>query len=111
MGSEGSREAGSAEAASSDDGLSVSQHRDHDQSEDISSSSYSGDYLMRQRNERIRAMDEQIRSRVRHGIQYNLKFIIRGGKRSGKTTLWNRLQGFKFFSEVRRCSTLRSFMT
>jgi hypothetical protein len=48
----------------------------------------------------IRLMDEQIRQRVRHGIQYNLRMIIRGGKKSGKTMLWKRLQGFKFDEQV-----------
>jgi archaellum biogenesis ATPase FlaH len=51
----------------------------------------------------IRLMDEQIRQRVRHGIQYNLRMIIRGAKRSGKTMLWKRLQGFKFEEKV--CSS------
>jgi hypothetical protein len=98
MGSEVSHEAGSGsgDGQSTGDSLSLSQHRDQ---EVLSHSSSAGD-VIRQRNERIRAMDEQIRSRVRHGIQYNLKFIVRGSKQSGKTTLWNRLQGFKFLPEV-----------
>ena len=48
----------------------------------------------------IRAMDSNIRSRVRLGVQFNMKMIIRGSGRTGKTTLWNRLQGKSFVAEV-----------
>lgn len=48
----------------------------------------------------IRYLQDDIRQRFRHGINYNLKMIIKGRKGSGKTTLWKRLQGMKFYQEV-----------
>lgn len=45
----------------------------------------------------IKRMDEEIRKRVRGGVQFNMKIIIRGERGSGKSTLWKRFQGIKAF--------------
>lgn len=47
----------------------------------------------------IRKMDERIRARIRQGVQYNMKILIRGSRGTGKTTLWNRMQGSKFINQ------------
>ncbi|KAF1333321.1 hypothetical protein FI667_g2875, partial [Globisporangium splendens] len=41
----------------------------------------------------IQRMDKAIRRRVRGGITYNMKIIIRGDKGTGKTSLFQRLKG------------------
>lgn len=41
----------------------------------------------------IQRMDKAIRKRVRGGITYNMKIIIRGEKGTGKTSLFHRLKG------------------
>ncbi|GMF65882.1 unnamed protein product [Phytophthora lilii] len=41
----------------------------------------------------IQRMDKAIRRRVRGGITYNMKLLIRGAKGTGKTSLFQRLQG------------------
>jgi GTPase SAR1 family protein len=48
----------------------------------------------------IARMDQMIRSRIRGGIQYNMKIILRGERGSGKTTLWKRFQGLSFVEQV-----------
>jgi GTPase SAR1 family protein len=44
-------------------------------------------------NRTIQKMDKQIRKRVRGGITYNMKILIRGAKGTGKTSLFQRLKG------------------
>ncbi|KAK1943329.1 Rab-like protein 6 [Phytophthora citrophthora] len=41
----------------------------------------------------IQRMDKAIRRRVRGGITYNMKLLIRGAKGTGKTSLFHRLKG------------------
>ncbi|KAE9070317.1 hypothetical protein PF010_g26326 [Phytophthora fragariae] len=41
----------------------------------------------------IQRMDKAIRRRVRGGITYNMKLLIRGARGTGKTSLFQRLQG------------------
>lgn len=41
----------------------------------------------------IQRMDKAIRKRVRGGITYNMKLLIRGERGTGKTSLFHRLQG------------------
>jgi GTPase SAR1 family protein len=48
----------------------------------------------------INRMDQAVRGRVRIGIQYNMKIIIRGERGTGKTTLWRRFQGLSFGESV-----------
>ena len=49
---------------------------------------------------KIARNDEVVRNRVRSGFQYSMKVVIRGERSSGKTSLWQRLQGQNFPSEV-----------
>ena len=49
----------------------------------------------------IARMDQVIRSKVRTGVQYNMKLILRGERGCGKTSLWRRFQGMGFLENVR----------
>lgn len=48
----------------------------------------------------IARMDQAVRSKVRGGVQYNMKVIVRGERGSGKSTLWRRFQGMQFSEKV-----------
>lgn len=49
----------------------------------------------------IRQMDSTIRQRLRGGVSFNMKVVIRGERGSGKSALLGRLQGLPFKPEVR----------
>lgn len=46
-----------------------------------------------QKERTIQRMDKAIRRRVRGGITYNMKLLVRGAKGTGKTSLFQRLKG------------------
>lgn len=48
----------------------------------------------------IRQMDSTIRQRLRGGVSYNMKVVLRGERGSGKSALLARLQGLPFKPEV-----------
>lgn len=48
----------------------------------------------------IRQMDSTIRQRLRNGVSYNMKVVLKGERGSGKTALLGRLQGLPFRPEV-----------
>ncbi len=48
----------------------------------------------------IRQMDSTIRQRLRGGVSYNMKVLLRGERGSGKSALLARLQGLPFKPEV-----------
>ncbi len=52
------------------------------------------------RTRAINRMDQVIRSRLRSGVQYNMKIILRGERGSGKTSLFKRFQGLSFTESV-----------
>lgn len=81
MGSEGSKEASSHGIEKEGEG------DDHDRG-------------TTSRQNPITPLNHAIRQRLRHGVNYNLKIILKGRKGSGKTTLWKRLQGMKFYPQV-----------
>lgn len=60
------------------------------------------------RNREINRMDQLIRSRIRSGVQYNMKVILRGERGSGKTSLWKRFQGMPFTESVSDMSSVTS---
>ncbi|CEG44001.1 gtp-binding protein parf [Plasmopara halstedii] len=70
------------------DRASFSQRRTSSSASLESSSS-----LNPQKERSIQRMDKAIRRRVRGGITYNMKLLIRGAKGSGKTSLFQRLKG------------------
>lgn len=49
----------------------------------------------------IRQMDSTIRQRLKGGVSYNMKVVLRGERGSGKSALLARLQGLPFKPEVR----------
>lgn len=48
----------------------------------------------------ILRMDQVVRNKVRSGVQYNMKIILRGERGSGKTSLWKRFQGLSVEDNV-----------
>jgi len=48
----------------------------------------------------IQRMDASLRRKLRAGVTYNMKIILRGERGSGKSALLNRLQGQGFTPEV-----------
>ncbi|KAE8994592.1 hypothetical protein PR003_g17710 [Phytophthora rubi] len=59
----------------------------------VSSSSASLSLSNPRKERTIQRMDKAIRRRVRGGITYNMKLLIRGARGTGKTSLFQRLQG------------------
>jgi hypothetical protein len=49
-----------------------------------------------ERRRNITLMDGIVRNKVRNGVQYNMKIILRGVRKTGKTSLFRRFQGFPF---------------
>eukprot|EP00615_Pteridomonas_danica_P010801 CAMPEP_0114343656 /NCGR_PEP_ID=MMETSP0101-20121206/10788_1 /TAXON_ID=38822 ORGANISM="Pteridomonas danica, Strain PT" /NCGR_SAMPLE_ID=MMETSP0101 /ASSEMBLY_ACC=CAM_ASM_000211 /LENGTH=355 /DNA_ID=CAMNT_0001478523 /DNA_START=80 /DNA_END=1147 /DNA_ORIENTATION=+ len=49
--------------------------------------------ILERRNRNIKRMDQAVRKKLRGGVQFNMKVIIRGSQSTGKTSLWRRLQG------------------
>lgn len=49
----------------------------------------------------IQRMDVSLRRKLRGGVQYNMKVVLKGPRGSGKSTLLKRLQGLPFTTEVR----------
>lgn len=56
---------------------------------------------MAEKQREILRMDQIVRNKVRSGVQYNMKVILRGERGSGKTALWKRFQGLTFEDKVR----------
>lgn len=50
----------------------------------------------------IQRMDASLRRKLKGGVSYNMKIVLRGERGSGKTALLRRLQGQGFVTEVRR---------
>jgi hypothetical protein len=48
----------------------------------------------------ISRMDQLVRSRFQHGVRYNMKVLLCGHTRTGKTLLWKRFQGLPFIEAV-----------
>ncbi|KAI1705587.1 ras of complex, roc, domain of DAPkinase domain-containing protein [Ditylenchus destructor] len=44
----------------------------------------------------INVVSAELQKKFAHGVNFNMKVIIRGDKNSGKTTLWKRIQGEPF---------------
>ena len=49
--------------------------------------------VVERRNRNIKRMDQAVRRKLRGGVQFNMKVVIRGGSKTGKSSLWQRLQG------------------
>ena len=45
-----------------------------------------------QRARNIKRMDSRMRAKLRGGVHYNMKVVVRGCRGSGKSSLWRRLQ-------------------
>lgn len=59
-----------------------------------------GEEEQQSRLREIARMDQVVRRRVRSGVQYNMKIILRGERGTGKTTLWKRFQGMQYVEKV-----------
>ncbi|EDV28137.1 uncharacterized protein TRIADDRAFT_63653 [Trichoplax adhaerens] len=44
----------------------------------------------------VQVMDQTLKKKYARGVQYNIKVIIKGDRNTGKSCLWNRLQGRPF---------------
>jgi hypothetical protein len=49
--------------------------------------------VVERRNRNIKRMDQAVRRKLRGGVQFNMKVVIRGAPKTGKSSLWQRLQG------------------
>lgn len=64
--------------------------------------------ILERRNRNIKRMDQAVRKKLRGGVSFNMKVVIRGKSGTGKTSLWRRLQGLSLMPtavptpEVRR---------
>ena len=58
------------------------------------------DAAMAEKQREILRMDQIVRNKVRSGVQYNMKVILRGERGAGKTTLWKRFQGMSYEEAV-----------
>ena len=48
-----------------------------------------------ERARHVRLMEDRLREKFRDGCNFNLKVIVRGARKTGKTSLLNRLQGLQ----------------
>jgi hypothetical protein len=48
----------------------------------------------------INRMDTSVRSKFARGVQYNMRILIRGSNRTGKSLLWKRFQRMPYSDEV-----------
>lgn len=48
----------------------------------------------------IQRMDASLRKKLRGGVHYNMKVVLKGERGSGKSALLRRLQGLPFIPEV-----------
>jgi hypothetical protein len=53
-----------------------------------------------QKMREISRMDQVVRSRFQQGVRYNMKVLLCGHKKTGKTLLWKRFQGMPFTESV-----------
>lgn len=61
---------------------------------------YAGNIIDVDKNRSISRLGSVVKSRLKDGIQHNLKIVIRGCRGVGKTMLWRRLQGLNFTPQV-----------
>lgn len=86
MGSEVSKEDSSSHGASS-----------HGQSYATDVAAFEAEQI---KMRKIVRMDQTIRSRLHQGVKYNMKVLLCGERGTGKTMLWQRLQGQPFAAKV-----------